>query len=65
MSDLAHATEQIGKWTRRRNELIRLRRAAGGSLRDIAADAGLTHSGVAKILKETADGCERSGAVEG
>lgn len=35
-----------------RNQAIRDARAEGGSLREIAAIVGMTHAGVAKILKE-------------
>lgn len=50
--DLAQCKVQIAKWVNRRDRLIHEARADGMSLRDIAVQVGLTHSGVAKILKK-------------
>ncbi len=47
---LTHAASELRRWTEARNELIRQRHAEGATLRTIAGEAGLTHSGVAKIL---------------
>lgn len=37
--------------TEKRDDAIRAMRAEGATLRDIAAAAGMTHAGVARVLK--------------
>lgn len=46
MNDLRNAARKAREWTERRDALIR---ADTRSLRDIAADAGLSHTAIAKI----------------
>lgn len=48
---LREAAVQIVKWTARRDDLIREAHANGSSLRDIATQSGLSHAGVAKIIR--------------
>ena len=50
MSELANAAKKANEWTEKRDALIRTAHADGLSLRAIAAQAGLTHAGVAKIV---------------
>jgi len=52
------AAQQVASWatkardaTKKRDDAIRQMRAEGASLRAIAAAAGLTHPGVAKIIQ--------------
>ncbi len=49
---LRAAARKVGQATAERNRLIAARRAEGAALRDIAADAGITHSAVAKIIRQ-------------
>jgi lambda repressor-like predicted transcriptional regulator len=51
MSALSSAAKKAAEWTTKRDALIRQAHADGLSLRDIAVQAGMTHSGVAKVLK--------------
>lgn len=46
----ARSLEELTDW---RNGLIRDRRRQGASLRQIATEARITHTAVAKILKRT------------
>lgn len=48
--ELRTAGEQIGKWTAKRDQLIREAHDQGLSLRAIAEQAGMSHTGVAKVL---------------
>lgn len=48
---LRRAAGKIGTWTDKRDALIVQARSEGGTLREIAEMAGLTHPGVAKILE--------------
>lgn len=52
VSALSNAAKKAAEWTAKRDALIRRAHASGSSLRDIAVQAGMTHSGVAKILKK-------------
>ena len=47
---LASQSKRAREATARRDQLIREMRAEGATLRAIAAEAGLTHTAVAKIL---------------
>lgn len=48
--ELVQVVATLTKTTGRRDHLIRKMHAEGASLREIAAAAGMTHSGVAKVL---------------
>lgn len=50
MSELSTAAHKAREWTERRDALIRSARKTGRSLRDIAEEAGISHTAVAKIL---------------
>lgn len=50
MSELSNAAKKARLWTIRRDALIRRESEAGHSLRDIAKEACLTHSAIAKIV---------------
>lgn len=50
--ELEVAALKADEWTKRRNALIRQRHEEGASLRDIAAEAAMTHAGVSRILKK-------------
>lgn len=50
MSELSNAAEKAREWTEKRNRLIREQHLAGMSNRKIAAEVGLSHVAVAKIL---------------
>ena len=50
---LASQSKRAREATARRDELIRLMRAEGATLRAIADAAGITHTAVAKILART------------
>lgn len=50
MTELAKAARKAREWTIRRDDLIRAQHAAGASLRAIGAEAGLTHTAIAKIV---------------
>ena len=49
--ELAQSQAQIGKWTAKRDRLIREARDEGASLRAIASACGLSHTAIAKILR--------------
>lgn len=49
--ELSRAAKQLHSFTRRRDEYVLKARAEGGSLRDIAKLAGITHRAVAKIIE--------------
>jgi lambda repressor-like predicted transcriptional regulator len=53
VNELAQCAEQVAKWTRKRDRIIRQKHEAGMSLRSIAAEAGLSHTRIAKIIKES------------
>jgi hypothetical protein len=48
-SDLEQAGAQAGKWLAKRDTLIREAVAAGASLREVGAAAGLSHTAVKYI----------------
>lgn len=50
MGELSKAAAKARGWTARRDALIRAGRNEGQSLRALAAEAGLSHTAVAKIL---------------
>jgi len=50
------ARRQIAEATARRDQAMRDMRAEGATLREIADEAGLTHTGVRKILGRDDDG---------
>jgi hypothetical protein len=50
-SKLRRAANNIERWTATRDRIIAAAVAAGRPLRGIAAAAGITHAGVAKIAK--------------
>ena len=52
-TQLVEATEAISEAQAKRERLIRRRHEQGASLRDIAAEAGLSHTQVANILSRT------------
>lgn len=56
-AELAQCQVQIGKWVAKRDRLIREARDDGETLRAIAEAAGLTHTGVKKILERTEVTC--------
>lgn len=47
---LIEAAETLGQLTEYRNDLIAKRRRSGATLRQIASEAGISHTAVAKIL---------------
>ncbi len=49
--DLRTAGEQVAKWVAKRNGLIRQAHAEGMSHRAIASAVGLSHAGVARIVR--------------
>ncbi len=51
MNDLARAALKAVEWTRKRDALIRDAHTSGLSLRTIAAQAGLSHTAIAKIVE--------------
>ena len=53
--DLERAARRIREATHERDRLIVKARDAGGSLREIAELVGLSHPGVAKVLKRQRD----------
>lgn len=48
---LRRAAGKIDTWTDKRDALVVQARAEGGTLREIAEMAGLTHAGIARILE--------------
>jgi hypothetical protein len=50
VTDLTTAAVKAVVWTTRRNNLIRLARAEGSSLRAIGRATGLSHTAIARIL---------------
>lgn len=57
-AELATAGQEVARWTSERDRLIRQAVAAGGSLREVGALAGLSHTAVKLI-------CERAASGEG
>lgn len=51
--ELALCSEQLGKWTAKRDAAIRQAHEEGLSLRAIATAVGLSHAGVAKIVRRS------------
>jgi transposase-like protein len=49
--DVTKAQEQVRKWLTKRDEGIRALHAGGMSFRAIAEAVGMTHAGVAKIVR--------------
>jgi phage protein D len=51
-SDLRYSADKARTWLERRDAKICAARAAGGSLRAIAAQTGLTHPTIARICRD-------------
>lgn len=50
---LSEVAARLAALRERRDELVRLRHAEGASLRQIADEAGLSHSGVKRVLERS------------
>lgn len=49
---LSNAAKKARLWTERRDRLVRQLHSDGQSLRAIAEQAGMTHAGIARIVKK-------------
>lgn len=50
---IRNAADKVSHWTAERDRLVSEAIHAGGTLREVAVLAGLTHTGVAKIERRT------------